>query len=152
MPSRITANRKWKFPACSLLALALIASAPAVNGQTDSLKGLKAVFSGAVAQMQRKTPAGPNQGEAAPTNWHFSPEGKLWGQFAGLNTWVDDTGVWTVEGKKLCTQWQNWEKGKKHCYLITVRGDTSTIGGKTYSPLAASGSEGLFQGAFTLEK
>ncbi len=152
MHSPSTATRKWKLPACSFLALALIGSALAVNGQTDTPEGLKAIFSGASAQMQRITPTGPNQGEAAPTMWYFSPEGKMWGEFYGLNAWVDDTGVWTVEGKKLCTQWQNWERGKKHCYLITVRGDASTIGDQTYMPLTASGSDGLFQGDFTLVK
>ena len=152
MPSTKTPNRKWKTTACFLLAFTLIVFALAVNGQTDTPEGLKAIFSGAMASMQRSTPAGPHQGESAPTNWDFFPGGKLQGGFTGLKGWIDDTGVWSVEGNKLCTQWQTWEKGEKHCYLITAQGETTTIGGKTFIPLAASGSGGLFQGNFTLEK
>ena len=152
MPSPITTNRKMKSLACFTLALAIIAPVLAVKGQTKTPEELEAIFSDARAMVQRKTPGGPHKGESAPAGWTFSPGGKLYGQFVGLKTWVSDVGVWNVEGKKLCTKWQNWENGKKHCYFITVRGDTSTIGDQTYMPLTASGSDGLLQGDFTLVK
>ncbi len=116
---------------------------PAANPQLASSHDLVALFSGAQAHMTRVAPAGYfDSGGFAPGVLVFAPDGSLSGIYTDRGFDLTDNGVWTVEDGKLCTQWQIWERGEKHCYSISGQGQD----------YAAGGSSGMLRGAFFLYK
>lgn len=100
---------------------------------------LEAMFSQAQVYMKRK-PGSGEEGGFGDHLWSFKPGGELSGEHYGLKGNEADSGRWSVEGDRLCTQWQTWEKGRKHCYRISGEGKEIT----------ATGSQGLLAGSLQI--
>lgn len=52
------------------------------------------------------------------------------GTISGINSKNKrDTGVWSVEGEKLCIRWNKWLKGKQRCTGLSGENGTYSGGG-----------------------
>lgn len=125
-----------------LLAPALVVANLPATARTHTPVALKSTFAGKEAHLKRIPPTEVYGGRGSDVVIRFSRDGKLSGAFSGLGYDVSDIGRWSVEGRKLCTQWRKWDGGEKRCYTIFGIRDA----------FAASGSDGLLGGRFIIKE
>lgn len=58
---------------------------------------------------------------------YYAPDGTVdgSGEAVGLGRWLKptDRGRWSVDGNRLCQQWQTWYNGERMCFTLTSAGE-----------------------------
>ncbi len=127
-----------------LLAITLGTTIATSQAQPLGAETLEQLFAGSDAHFGMDTR--PSRGWTSAL-WKFETDGTVAGYlftsaYIADRSPVDsvDNGKWWVRQGRLCTQWDKWDGGKAHCYVIRGKGDAYT----------ASDAEGMFSGLFTL--
>jgi len=94
------------------LGLVIEATHAEVTGEQLTNAQLKALYPGLVTRTVTHR-------DNVITN-RYKPDGTVEGRTANGST---DSGVWQIEGDRVCTQWKKWEQGKRYCGVLIRFGD-----------------------------
>lgn len=129
-----------------ILLLVLGATAQSVDADPMDAGSLEALFPDSSAQFTLDNRKARGWTSA---QWRFGIDGSVSGYLFTSAYIVGrqpldglDNGQWRVSEDKLCIQWEKWDGGGEHCYVITEEGDKYT----------ASEGSGFFAGDFILTK
>lgn len=83
-----------------------------VTGQQLTHAELKALYTGLVTRTITHR-------DNVLTN-RYNADGTVSGRTSNGST---DTGVWSIDGDRVCTQWKKWEQGQRYCGVVLRFGD-----------------------------